>query len=613
MIKAQLESKKEFLVIGILFALLILYPAFYINRVLPNSYLASLNVSGKSQGEVKKLVDKKFADYGSLRMEFNVGDKKASATLDELGVSLDADRTAGEIYGRGRMDTGPRNLWERMKATVVKKNFVPYYRVDLAKYSDFLSNRFPGAERAAKDATIGIAGGKPAIIPEEPGIVIDRGEAVEAILKNVEKMENHEIALTLAPEEPQVVSDSAQKALERVKSLQGSRITFSWGQDTWRLADDNLLSILQFSASGRENGYVGRLDLGQSPIIFKDVKWADTPKPQLDVTLKEERLDGFLGEIATVLDRPTQNATLKFAGGKVTEFKPAIDGQQLDRKEAMRLVLDTISIDGSGNEGNIQIKLPVRVTTAKVEGNEINAFGIRESIGKGVSYFGGSIANRIYNIGLGASRVSGTLVAPGDVFSFNKSVGEVSGTTGYRQAYIISEGRTVLDDGGGICQVSTTVFRAALAAGVPIVSRTSHAYRVGYYEQGGFRPGLDATVWAPGVDFSFKNDTGRHILVQATVDSANSKLEVDLYGTSDGRKVEISEPVVANIKPALPDKYQDDPTLAKGVTKQVDFSATGADVSFWRKVWKGDNLAVNDVFWSYYRPWQAIYLVGTGG
>ena len=259
------------------------------------------------------------------------------------------------------------------------------------------------------------------------------------------------------------------------------------------------------------------------------------------------------------------------------------------------------------------LALPVKIETAKIDNDKINSLGIRSLVGKGISYFSGSISNRISNLSLASRRISGTLIAPGEVFSFNKSVGEVSGATGYRQAYVISEGRTVLDDGGGICQVSTTIFRAALNAGLPIVERTAHAYRVSYYEQKGFKPGFDATVWAPAVDLQFRNDTDHHILIQVVVDAARAKLEVDLYGTSDGRRVELSEPVLSNFQPALPDKYQDDPALPRGTVKQVDFAASGITSVFGRKVFKNDELVIDEKFTSRFKPWQAIFLVGTGG
>ena len=253
------------------------------------------------------------------------------------------------------------------------------------------------------------------------------------------------------------------------------------------------------------------------------------------------------------------------------------------------------------------------ILRAKIANPQINKLGVVELIGSGVSYFAGSIPNRIFNIGLGASMISGTFVKPGDIFSFVSIVGPVSAEQGFKQGYIINKGRTVLDDGGGICQVSTTVFRAALNSGLPIVKRTAHAYRVSYYEQHGFKAGLDATVFSPSVDFQFKNDTNGYILVQTRVDKVSSKIQVDIYGTTDGRRVEISEPVVSNIKPAPAPLYQDDPTLPKGVTKQVDFAASGATAVFTRKVYKGEDLIIDDRFRSNFRPWQAVYLVGTGG
>ena len=133
------------------------------------------------------------------------------------------------------------------------------------------------------------------------------------------------------------------------------------------------------------------------------------------------------------------------------------------------------------------------------------------------------------------------------------------------------------------------------------------------YAKLGFKAGLDATVFSPSVDFQFKNDTNGYILVQTRVDKVSSKIQVDIYGTTDGRRVEISEPVVSNIKPAPAPLYQDDPTLPKGVTKQVDFAASGATAVFTRKVYKGEDLIIDDRFRSNFRPWQAVYLVGTGG
>jgi vancomycin resistance protein YoaR len=245
------------------------------------------------------------------------------------------------------------------------------------------------------------------------------------------------------------------------------------------------------------------------------------------------------------------------------------------------------------------------VTTDKA-----NTFGVKELISSGYSEFAGSATGRIHNIALAAGRLNGVLIKPGETFSFNEAVGDISAATGYQSAYIIKDGRTVLGDGGGVCQVSTTLFRAALNAGLPIIERHAHAYRVHYYEEAGFKPGLDATVYGPTYDLKFKNDTPASILIQTKTDVTNLSLTFDLYGTSDGRKAQISNQKLWGVTQPPPDLYQDDPTLARGVVKQVDFAAWGANASFDYLVTRNGQTLQKDTFVSNFRPWQAVYLRG---
>jgi len=154
------------------------------------------------------------------------------------------------------------------------------------------------------------------------------------------------------------------------------------------------------------------------------------------------------------------------------------------------------------------------------------------------------------------------------------------------------------------------LYRAALNAGLPIIERTAHAYRVGYYENDS-QPGIDATVYSPTVDLKIKNDTPGYILIETEIDEENNLLYFKFYGKKDSRRVEISKATVYDVVPPLPPKYQDDPTLKKGVTKQVDFPAWGSKVFFTYKVFQGDKLAIDNKFFSNFRPWAAVYLVGT--
>ena len=300
-----------------------------------------------------------------------------------------------------------------------------------------------------------------------------------------------------------------------------------------------------------------------------------------------------------------------FQNGRVTVFKPSKDGQTVDVEELKSQISSKfLMVVSSSKPQRIAIKIPVKVLKPKITTDKANNLGIKELLASGTSLFQHSIPNRIYNISLAATRLNGILIPPGEVFSFGKALGDVSAFTGYLKAYVIQNGKTILGDGGGVCQVSTTFFRALLNAGLPIIERTAHAYRVGYYEQDS-PPGFDATVFVPSVDLKFKNDTGNYILVQTSIDPNVLRLTFELYGTKDGREVSISTPVVTNQTPAPPDVFQDDPTLPKGQIKQVDFAAAGAKVYFTRQVMKNGKVIISDRFDSDFRPWQAVYLRGT--
>ncbi len=307
---------------------------------------------------------------------------------------------------------------------------------------------------------------------------------------------------------------------------------------------------------------------------------------------------------------PAKNALFKFEKGKVIDFRKETDGLKISSDQFLKEFDKTVE-SLKLNNVNQKVILNSEVIKPEIKLSEINDYGIEEFIAEGKSDFTHSIPQRVHNLTLAASKFNGVLIPKGKEFSFNEIVGDISSLTGYQPAYIIKEGKTVLGDGGGVCQVSTTLFRAALNAGLPIIERTAHAYRVGYYEQNGVKPGLDATVWSPAVDLQFKNDTGHYILLQTIVNPNIYRLEIDFYGTSDGRKVEMSDPVLTNQSPTPPDKFQDDPTLPKGTVKQVDFAAPGATSTFYRKVTKSGVVILDDTFRSVYRPWQAIFLKGT--
>ncbi|MCL4353855.1 VanW family protein, partial [Patescibacteria group bacterium] len=367
--------------------------------------------------------------------------------------------------------------------------------------------------------------------------------------------------------------------------------------------DSKLLSYQAFS--------VGRSSNSLSNLSLIAQTYLNGVYLQPSYTYSETKLRELISPLVIQLEKKPVNAQFKFENGRVTSFRPATDGQTIDFKElSNRISLKIAPIVLSGKPQEIIINVPIKIIPPEVTNEKVNNMGIKEQIGEGTSLFQHSIPRRIFNVTLASARLNGILIAPNEIFSFNKALGDVSAFTGYQQAYVIQNGRTVLGDGGGVCQVSTTFYRAALNSGLPIVERTAHAYRVGYYEQDS-GPGIDSTVYSPSVDLKFKNDTGHYILVQTAIDPTVLRLTVTFYGTSDGRVATVTTPVIVSQTPPPPAIYQDDPTLPKGEVRQVDFAAWGANVYFTRTVVRNGQTLISEKISSNFRAWQDIFLKGT--
>jgi vancomycin resistance protein YoaR len=299
-----------------------------------------------------------------------------------------------------------------------------------------------------------------------------------------------------------------------------------------------------------------------------------------------------------------ENARFDFdeSTGSLTPIAPSRQGRTLDVAETKRLINAHVTTTDR------QITLPILPVRPDVADDDGPNLGIVELVSQGVTYFKGSTAGRVQNIQLAASKFHGLVIPPGGTFSFNEHLGEVSPETGYEESLIISGNRTTEGIGGGICQVSTTAFRAAFWGGFPILERSPHSFRVSWYEP---PVGLDATVYAPAVDFKFLNDTPYHLLIETEVNPETGMLAFRFYSTKTGRTVEMEGPSEENVVPHGEPIYQDDPTLPKGTTKQVEWARDGVDVTLYRIVKEGDQVISREKFFSRYQPWQDIYLVGT--
>ncbi len=255
--------------------------------------------------------------------------------------------------------------------------------------------------------------------------------------------------------------------------------------------------------------------------------------------LDENNLQTFLQNLAAKTDTAAVDAKLQMADGKVSTFSLSSPGVQLDMDQSAQILTDYIN----RGDFSVTLTLPVKKTDPIVSTDSIENLGINTLVGEGVSDFRGSPVNRIFNIKRALQQFNGVLIKPGEEFSFIQNLGDVDAQHGYRPELSIVGNATELQFGGGICQVSTTAFRAAIYSGLKITARTPHAYPVGYYNP----QGMDSTVYIPRPDLRFINNTPGYILVENRIEG--TKLFFDFYGTSDGRKTNVIGPKILEHNP----------------------------------------------------------------
>jgi vancomycin resistance protein YoaR len=333
------------------------------------------------------------------------------------------------------------------------------------------------------------------------------------------------------------------------------------------------------------------------------------PKPQqfgFQTTFDETAVQKRLRRIARVVDREPKNPRLRSSTTPFTVIagKP---GLILDRSASKKAISAAWSAYILLPDGQLPQKLEVELPL-KVEQPTISEASLREidgTLGSFTTHFGGTGANRGNNIALAAGRIDGTLLAPGEVFSYNKVVGPRIASAGFKDAPVIIKGELVPGIGGGICQVSTTLYNAALLANLKIVSRSHHAFPVHYV-----RPGRDATVVDGAIDFKFENNTGTPIYIQAS--SGGGRLSFTILGKRvEGRSVSIELADHTTI-PIGESVVKKDPTLPTGKRVVKDKGHIGHRVTVYRVVKEGGEVSKREVIArDYYKPFPAIILEGT--
>jgi vancomycin resistance protein YoaR len=549
-----------------------IYHVIYANRIIPGVRVAGVKVGGMTFNQAKNALEKKDKETTKdLKLKYD--DKEFLIRAQDIGLVYDWDASVSRSFEVGRNGNLISDSKEKV-AGLFKSLVVPAsYDYDDDSLGIKLSIIRGEVNKESIQANVVLTDGNLTVSSSEKGRKIIEDDLYSAVIGSFDSLSFSDKNVPIKIVNPQIVEKDLNDFLDKVKKIISQDLVLKYEDKTWTIGKLQLLDLISFE----------KVD-GKVRISLNDAKF-------------EAIIENISGDV-NILPRGQVTSS---SGNTVLEFKIIKDGKELAISKFREDFKDSMFGE----------RVVVNVSVEQVTGpSDKEKYGIFALLGEGVSHYAGSIPGRVHNLTLAAERTNGVLVAPGATYSLNNSVGDIDAAHGFEMAYIIKGGRTVLGEGGGVCQTSTTLFRAVLNAGLPVVARYPHAYRVGYYEQD--QPvGFDAAIFQPSWDFKFKNNTDAYVLVQTSWDVNENSLTFKLYGTPDGRTVEITKPVITNQSPPPEPVYQDDPTLKEGTIVQVEHPAWGASVSFSRTVKKGNDILFTDTFDSRYQPWRAIFLRGT--
>lgn len=330
------------------------------------------------------------------------------------------------------------------------------------------------------------------------------------------------------------------------------------------------------------------------------------PTAKSEPQINQEAFDDFLDPIASELERATQNARIEVENGRVVEFVESKAGLRLDREQTYQRFVEKFN---AGSE-DPAYQVIFNTEDPAVKTGDVNDLGIDQILGTGTSSYRGSPTNRKKNIQNGVRLLNGLLIPPGETFSLINALKPFETDNGYLPELVIKGNEIVPELGGGLCQIGTTTFRAAMNSGLPIVERRNHSLVVSYYnDPANNNPGTDATIYEPAPDFKFLNDTGHYLLFQAENLVDTQELRFTFWGTSDGRKGSYLAPIVERWIPVGETQYIESTNLEPGKEKCQE-AHIGADANFAYTIIRPDGTEEKTVFTSHYRPLPRICLVG---
>ncbi len=564
------------------------------NRIYPGVVIWGVDLAGMTPGEAAEALLAAFPYPNQVAFRFRDSGtgQEWVATPAQLGVRLDAEATADRAYQIGRGDNFWNNLAVQADTYLYRQHLAPILVFDNNATISFLEAVALDIYQPVINAGLVFAEEELVTIPSQVGRQMNIADAYNQLAAPLGSLGGAAIELQVDETEPEITDAMVSEIRTIAEQITNEPITVYLAD---RLHEDDP----QPQTLSREQ---------LADLLILELDESETPT-HYTIRVDEAALTAWVEPLASVLETEPKNARFIFNDDtrQLEVLEDSVPARQLNVSATVQQILAQITTD----ERDIALVIEW-VKPAANEDATAEQLGITELVATGQTQFLGSSDVRVHNVATAAARFHGIVIGPGEVFSFNEHLGDVSLETGFEEGLIIFGGRTIKGVGGGVCQVSTTAFQAAFYAGFPVLERTPHGYRVGYYEQGE-GPGMDATVFSPDVDLKFVNDTPYHLLIETYTNEEAKRLTFKFYSTSDGRSVEKAEAEIYDVVPHPPDLYEEDPELAAGEIEQVDWAADGARVLIKRIVRAADGTVIReDSFFSRYLPWQAVYHYGPG-
>jgi vancomycin resistance protein YoaR len=505
-----------------------------------------------------------------------------------LSIAVDVEAMVLAAYSYGRVTDQP---WQEILHAWYRGHEIsPVWIIDENGLDERLQQLAVDINRPAQPSKLALEEGDILQTEMQPGRTLDYFKLRSLIMSSVGAVDNVIIELPLTVELPEQAITSA--AAEEASQILSN--SFTLYIDTPRSPID--LERVEISVAQLQEWTLIQNDTSGAHILFNNVA-----------------IRQWLEELAESVNRPAERARFYFDDltGELVLTQPHISGRTLNIDITLEHFLEQV------RSPRRSIALVFDEIVPDVHSNvTAEELGIIELLSEETTYFYGSSPERKHNIRVGASKFHGIVVGPGEQFSFNNYLGEISEEAGYQEGLVIIGGRTVGGVGGGICQVSTTLFQTVFWSGLSIGARNQHGYRVIYYEMapdGESKPlGMDAAIYSPIVDFTFENNSPHYLLVESYYSDIEESVTFKFYSTNLGRTVE-REIIITNETEAGADRYELNPELDSGEIKQVEWAAEGADVTVHRIVNnKWGELRDEDYFISEYEPWANVYQYGLG-